>query len=166
MNILKTLTIADTATLAGAAAGFLSLLFASQQRFMLAAGFLVAAVVLDWADGRIARLQKQAHPFGRELDSLADVISFGAAPAVFGYLLAGSTRTAGVVSVLFLFCGIVRLARFNCSTRHCSYEGVPITVNGVVFPLLFWLGAPPLTYTAAFVVMGVLMISTFTVRKW
>lgn len=165
MNILKTLTTADCLTLGGAAAGFLSMLLLFQQRVAAAALFLVVASAFDWADGKMARFQKAERLFGKELDSLADAVSFGVAPALFGYVHAGSTPMAGVLSAVFLFCGIARLARFNITKKIGFFEGVPITANGVVFPSLFWLNAPAAAYLAAFVVMGGLMISTVQIRK-
>lgn len=165
MNILKTLTTADTLTLGGVAAGFLSMLLLFQQRFSAAAVFLVVAAVFDWADGKMARFQKAERLFGKELDSLADAVSFGVAPALFGYAQAGSTPLAGVLSALFLFCGIARLARFNITKNISFFEGVPITANGVVFPLLFWLKAPAVAYLIVFGVMGWLMISMIPIKK-
>lgn len=165
MNILKTLTTADSLTLGGAAAGFLSILLLFQQRVAAAAIFLVVASIFDWADGKIARLQKAERLFGKELDSLADGVSFGVAPALFGYVQSGSTPLAGVLSALFLFCGIARLARFNITKNTGSFEGVPITINGLLFPLLFRLNAPPAAYLATFVIMGGLMISTILIKK-
>ena len=165
MNILKQLTLADGITLAGAAAGFFSILTSVSKQFSAAAMLMLAAVVLDWADGRVARWQKKQHAFGRELDSLADGVSFGVAPVVFGYEHAGTVALL-VAGLFFLLCGIARLARFNITKHHSVFEGVPITTNGVVVPLAYWLGAPNVVYAGLFVVMGLLMVSSVAIKKW
>jgi CDP-diacylglycerol--serine O-phosphatidyltransferase len=95
--------------------------------FTVAAQAIIAAVVLDGLDGRIARLTNTTSAFGREMDSLADVISFGLAPAVLAFAwgvqfiepligekVRGQIFNAGyLVAFLFLLCGACRLARFN-----------------------------------------------------
>jgi CDP-diacylglycerol--serine O-phosphatidyltransferase len=97
------------------------------EHFMVAAQAIIAAVVLDGLDGRIARMTNTTSAFGREMDSLADVISFGLAPAVLafawgvqfiepilGLKFRGQLFNAGyLVAFLFLLCGACRLARFN-----------------------------------------------------
>lgn len=97
------------------------------EHFMVAAQAIIAAVVLDGLDGRIARMTNTTSAFGREMDSLADVISFGLAPAVLafawgvqfiepilGQKFRGQLFNAGyLVAFLFLLCGACRLARFN-----------------------------------------------------
>jgi CDP-diacylglycerol--serine O-phosphatidyltransferase len=107
--------------------GAVSGISASNPNFELAAKAIGVAVLLDGLDGRIARITNTTSDFGREMDSLADVISFGVAPAVLAFawgaqFVDGSAgpflvehlhRMAYFVSFLFLLCGAVRLARFN-----------------------------------------------------
>ena len=164
MNMLKLITIADTVTLAGAAAGFVSILFSIRQEFALAAVCMLAAAALDWADGRVARWQRTAHAFGKELDSLADTVSFGVAPAVFGYMFAGGIF-ALITGIFFLACGIARLARFDITKQHGFFEGVPITTNGVVFPALYFVGMPATLIPVLFAGMGLLMVSSIPIKK-
>lgn len=164
MNMLKLLTMADTVTLAGAAAGFVSILFSIQQEFVLAGICMLAAAVLDWADGRVARWQHKAHLFGKELDSLADTVSFGVAPAVFGYMYAGGIP-ALVTGIFFLACGLARLARFGIAKQHNHFEGIPITTNGVVFPALYFAGMPAALVPFIFAGMGLLMVSSIPIKK-
>ncbi|MEM0966907.1 MAG: CDP-diacylglycerol--serine O-phosphatidyltransferase [Verrucomicrobiota bacterium] len=78
--------------------------------------FILGACVFDLLDGRVARLGGFESPFGREFDSLADLISFGVAPAllVFQIVLAEFDRAGWVVAFIYLVCGALRLARFNC----------------------------------------------------
>ena len=115
---------------------------------------ILAACLFDVLDGRLARLGGQESPFGRELDSLADIVSFGIAPAllVHDIVLSGITKPAGVGSLIaaaYLVCGAVRLARFNClaamdeHSSSKSFRGCPIpAAAGVISSitlLLLWM---------------------------
>ena len=81
-----------------------------------ALAFILGACVFDLLDGRVARLGGHESPFGREFDSLADVVSFGLAPALLVYqiVLKDFHRTGWVIAFVYLLCGTLRLARFNC----------------------------------------------------
>jgi CDP-diacylglycerol--serine O-phosphatidyltransferase len=81
-----------------------------------ALAFILGACVFDLLDGRVARLGGFESPFGREFDSLADVVSFGLAPALLVYqiVLKDFHRTGWVIAFVYLLCGSLRLARFNC----------------------------------------------------
>lgn len=81
-----------------------------------AIAFILGACVFDLLDGRLARLGGYESPFGREFDSLADVVSFGVAPALLVYqiVLRDFSRTGWVIAFFYLLCGTLRLARFNC----------------------------------------------------
>ena len=81
-----------------------------------ALAFILGACVFDLLDGRVARLGGVESPFGREFDSLADVVSFGLAPALLVYqiVLKDFHRTGWVIAFIYLLCGTLRLARFNC----------------------------------------------------
>jgi CDP-diacylglycerol---serine O-phosphatidyltransferase len=78
--------------------------------------FILGACVFDLLDGRLARLGGSESPFGREFDSLADVVSFGLAPALLVYqiVLRDFYRTGWLIAFVYLLCGTLRLARFNC----------------------------------------------------
>lgn len=168
MNIIRIIKYADVLTLANLAAGFLSLLASITHLYSFAVGFLLAAVVFDALDGALARKTRQANAFGKELDSLSDLVSFGVAPAVFGFSLGLTSTFSLVILTLFVLCGALRLSRFNV-TNVDGYEGVPITTNGIVFPLLYllslWYNFPTSWYIAVYALMMVLMIATFRVPK-
>ncbi|HEV2742382.1 MAG TPA: CDP-alcohol phosphatidyltransferase family protein, partial [Rubrobacter sp.] len=106
------------ATCGNLASGFLALLFAASGDFVHAAGFVLAAAVLDLLDGAIARKGcgkgDELSEFGKNLDSLADVVSFGAAPAFAAYAAVLEARpVVGLAGCLVFFvCGALRLARF------------------------------------------------------
>lgn len=103
--------------------------------YYTAIGFILAACLFDALDGRLARLRGQESLFGREFDSLADMISFGIAPAllVMDIVLSGfNERLAWTVAFVYLLCGAMRLARFNCLANeeseesHKDFIGLPI----------------------------------------
>lgn len=84
--------------------------------YHMALAFILGACVFDLLDGRLARLGGHESPFGREFDSLADVVSFGLAPALLVHqiVLQDFHRTGWVIAFIYLLCGALRLARFNC----------------------------------------------------
>ncbi|MBX9742357.1 MAG: CDP-diacylglycerol--serine O-phosphatidyltransferase [Chthoniobacterales bacterium] len=85
-------------------------------RYHMALAFILGACVFDLLDGRLARLGGQESPFGQEFDSLADIVSFGLAPALLVYqiVLQDFHRTGWIIAFIYLLCGGLRLARFNC----------------------------------------------------
>jgi CDP-diacylglycerol--serine O-phosphatidyltransferase len=106
-------------------------------RLYLASGAILAALVFDVLDGRIARWRQKSSPLGRELDSLADVISFGVAPAVLGYACGLQGFYDRVILAYFVACGVSRLARYNVTAESLSagtgkvthFEGTPIPTS-------------------------------------
>ncbi len=113
-----------------------------------AIAFILGACVFDLLDGRVARLGGNESPFGREFDSLADVVSFGVAPAllVFDIVLREFTRTGWVIAFFYLLCGTLRLARFNCVAAVSSeqankeFRGFPIpAAAGVIASLTLFM---------------------------
>ncbi len=100
--------------------GFLALLLTVQGRYTDAAIAIFVAMVMDLLDGRVARLMKATSQFGVEYDSLADVVSFGVAPAflMYSFALAKLGRPAWFAAFLFAICGALRLARFNVLHRR------------------------------------------------
>ena len=117
--------------------------------FYKAALLLVYALFFDMLDGRVARLTKTQSAFGLQIDSLADVVSFGVAPAVVGFALGLRHLLDSFVLVYFVCCGISRLARFNVTAAALSdgtgkvkyYEGTPIPTSLVLVALLGWFHA-------------------------
>ncbi len=141
------------------------------ENFALAAKFIGAAVFLDGLDGYIARLTNTTSDFGREMDSLADVISFGLAPAILAFAWGvqfvdatfipqhfTSLRDIGAFfSFLFLLCGAVRLARFNVQTNPIPknpgrpdrkyFVGMPIPAGAaMVAATVYAAGGEPLSW--------------------
>ncbi|MFH0978278.1 MAG: CDP-diacylglycerol--serine O-phosphatidyltransferase [Candidatus Woesearchaeota archaeon] len=168
MSILKLIKLADVFTAANLVCGLLAMIFSINSLFFVASIFLFSSVFFDFLDGRIAYLLKEQNNFGKELDSLSDIVSFGVAPAIFFYCLSSRSTVVVLSIVFFVVCGMLRLARYNI-TKTKDFVGVPITVNGVLFPVLYLLAVQvPIILTAipfVCLVMGFLMVSNITVRR-
>lgn len=185
-SMIRDFQLSDALTLAngccGVAAMFQAMRFLQLQdrrHLYIAACLVPVAIVFDVLDGRVARRRSRASPLGRELDSLADVISFGMAPAAIAFAVGLETRIDQAILAIFVLCGLSRLARYNVTAADLSdesgkvayFEGTPIPTS--VVPLFILLGAyeldlllpisivgQPLHLTALlFLVSGGLMIS-------
>ena len=165
MKIAKIIKPADFVTLSNAVCGLVSIGLVFHKQFGLAAGFLLLAMVFDFFDGKVARWTKQSNELGMELDSLADAISFGAAPALFAFGMTNVSAPYIVAYLFFVCCGILRLARFNVSNIKGGFEGMPITVNGLLIPVLYFLSVPLVVYPILLLISGCLMISTIKIKK-
>ena len=151
--MIREFHLADWVTLGNAVCGtgalfsMLSYLQDGQvQHVYYACALVLAALIFDVLDGRVARWRQQSSTLGRELDSLADVISFGVAPAVIAYGCGMQGLYDRVVLVYFVACGVSRLARFNVTAEAMSdggdkvkyFEGTPIPTSIVLVGLLAW----------------------------
>jgi len=164
VNPLKELKTADFVTLSNAVIGLLSILYSIKKEFVIAAILLVLCVILDGLDGLIAKRLKQTTELGKQLDSLADIISFGGAPVALVYSL-NNTTLAIISYIFFICCGILRLARYNVSNIKDYFQGMPITTNGILIPLFFFIKVPYSYYPLIYFILGILMISTFKVKR-
>jgi CDP-diacylglycerol--serine O-phosphatidyltransferase len=122
--------------------GFYSIISSLKGEFILAAYLILAAAVFDLVDGRVARLVKGVSDFGKEYDSLSDLVSFGVAPSILAYLsyLADMPRLGWLAAFLFVACGTLRLARFNViyMSRDPQYFiGLPIPVAATTIASCF-----------------------------
>ncbi len=116
---------------------FFGIVSAINGDYVLAAALILVAGFFDGVDGKVARLTKTTTRFGLELDSLADVISFGVAPAILLYMwaLAPYGRIGWVTCFVFVACGALRLARFNVQTGYIDpkrFNGLPIPAAAVM----------------------------------
>ena len=129
-------------------AGFAAIIAADQGQFMRAAILLMLAAVLDNLDGRVARLTGTTSEFGLQFDSLADLVSFGVAPAFLVYQWGMVTlgRTGWVAAFLFLICGAMRLARFNTLpvSDKSYFIGLPIPAAAIVVATLVFYWPEPI----------------------
>lgn len=159
-------------------AGFASILHSIAGRLEQAGWLIFLAGILDGLDGRIARLTKSTSEFGKEYDSLADVVSFGVAPAVlaFQWGLWGMGRLGWAAAFLFVVAGSVRLARFNVRADHTDrryFVGLPIPGGAGAVTLLVLIAPDPVmtpagSVLACFFVLAVslLMVSTIRYRSF
>lgn len=157
-SMIRGFHLADFLTLGNAACGMLAVFAAMAHvetrepgRLLAATALIPLALVLDVLDGRVARWRQRHSVMGRELDSLADVISFGVAPATIAYG-AGMNGAGDVVVLLyFVACGVSRLARFNVTAEALAagedkvkyFEGAPIPSSVVLVALVAgaaWVG--------------------------
>jgi CDP-diacylglycerol--serine O-phosphatidyltransferase len=152
-SMIRSFHLADFLTLANAACGASAILLAMAYVrhgdvafFLAAAAMAPAAFVFDVLDGRVARARHTHSALGRELDSLADVISFGVAPAALAFA-AGLTGGWDIAILLyFVCCGVSRLARYNVTADRLSqgadkvayFEGTPIPTTVVLTAILAW----------------------------
>jgi CDP-diacylglycerol--serine O-phosphatidyltransferase len=196
--MIRDFQFADWFTLANAVCGFGAVLtsmtylqIGDVSRLYVASGAILAALVFDVLDGRVARWRQSSSPLGRELDSLADVISFGVAPAALAYACGMQGFFDRVVLAYFVACGVSRLARYNVTAEALSggtgkvayFEGTPIPTSIVLVGMLalaaslgaigdrLWLGDVEIAgfrlhwLVLAYAVSGSLMISRIRIPK-
>lgn len=185
-SMIRNFHLADLLTIANGACGITAVFHAmkylrteNRAQIYIACALIPLAIVFDFLDGRVARWRHQASPLGREMDSLADVISFGVAPATIAYSMGLNTVLDQIVLVYFAACGLSRLARYNVTAESLSgptgkvqyFEGTPITFSLIPLTLLLVLfvrglsspanlaGLPFHPISFVFFVSGCLMIS-------
>src|SRR5215204_1569114 len=131
-------------TLAALFGGFYSVVMAMNARFDLAALGVFAAMILDSLDGRVARMTNTQSAFGEQMDSLSDMVSFGAAPALIAYewSLKGLGRWGWIAAFVYCACAALRLARFNVNTGVVDkryFQGLPSPAAAALVAGFVWL---------------------------
>jgi CDP-diacylglycerol--serine O-phosphatidyltransferase len=197
-SMIRTFALADVITLCNAFCGTGAILAcmayaASGHSSSVITAFVLLplALVCDALDGSVARWRRKSSPLGGDLDSLADVVSFGVAPAALGFALGMKGGWDAVALCYFVACGISRLARYNVTASSMSdetgkvkyYEGTPIPTSLAIVGMLgiafaqgsvgerLWMGAIELGPWAfhplvlVYVISGSFMISTVRVPK-
>ncbi len=152
-SMIREFHLADVLTLGNAACGlaaiFLSMLYLGSHasgHFLIATAMTPAALAFDWLDGRVARWRHAHSTLGRELDSLADIISFGVAPAALGFAAGLRGGWDWMALIYFVCCGVSRLARYNVTAEKLSeggdtvpyFEGTPIPTTFLLTAVLAW----------------------------
>ena len=155
--------------------GILAILSTFEENYILSSIFVVLAALVDRYDGRIARFLQVSSDLGKELDSLADLVSFGVAPSLLIYIQSdfkhiGPFGFIGfILLLLFPICGEFRLARYNATEFNGVFTGVPITIVGTflaVFVLFTDNVQVPVIIPAILVSLGAyLMVSTLKLKK-
>jgi CDP-diacylglycerol--serine O-phosphatidyltransferase len=156
LSMIRDFHLADFFTLANGGGGTAAVFFSMDHvreagvHKLYAAGLaIVCALFFDVMDGRIARWRHRASPMGRELDSLADVISFGVAPACMAYAFGMTGLADAAVLLYFVACGISRLARYNITAETMAaetgkvtyFEGTPIPSSVLLVLMMVVLAA-------------------------
>ena len=149
--MIREFHLADWFTLANALCGMGALFSVmtfletdNVKHIYIAGGLVLAALFFDVVDGRVARWRQKTSSMGRELDSLADVISFGVAPAIMAYGCGMQGFYDRIVLAYFVACGVSRLARYNVTAEAMSeggdkvkyFEGTPIPTSVLLVGLL------------------------------
>lgn len=164
MNILRALRVPDLFSLMNLAFGFGAILAASRGEIEFSILLVILSAVFDGIDGFLARRMKTSD-LGFSLDSMADLVSFGVAPASIAVAAFGFSGYAMTVSLIFLACGTLRLARFNASERDDDFfEGFPITASGIAVVASVLLNRPVLTL-AVMLILSILMVSSIPYPK-
>lgn len=139
-SLLRMLSFADLLTLGNSACGvmsiFNSILYNTTQDSQYTRDcilLLFLSLLFDVFDGKIARLFSHSL-IGKDLDSLADVVSFGVAPAVFGFCHGLNSRLDIIILVFFVNCGVLRLARYNSTVQENSKDGKVVFFEGTPIP--------------------------------
>lgn len=150
-SMLRTFSLADFITLGNAASGMGAILLClsyveahARGPMWTAFALFPVALVCDVADGSVARWRRRSSPLGADLDSLADIVSFGVAPAVLGYALGMRGGWDALILIYFVSCGISRLARFNVTAEELMtdkgkvshFEGTPIPTSLLLVAVL------------------------------
>ncbi len=176
-NIGHFLGIPDIISLLNLSSGFLSIIFAINNNLKVAALFIILAIVFDSIDGWTARKvgRNDEYGFGKNIDSLSDAVSFGAAPAVLFYMI-GKTSAANLeipiilISLLMVICGVLRLTRYNIIADLIDYKGfIGFPIPGIGFILAtFYLSGLYNIYISMIImiIVSLLMISNIKYPKF
>ncbi|BDZ70395.1 archaetidylserine synthase [Methanobacterium petrolearium] len=178
MNIKHYIALPDFVSLANACSGFLALVMLSIGNLILASQFMLLAVIFDSVDGWVARRTKRVdeHGFGKNMDSLSDVISFGVAPGMLLFYACQSFSIQYInilVSLLIVICGILRLSRFNVLADSSDvsggdkFVGLPIPTTALILGSFYISGMFRMDLALIIMtVVAVLMISTIKYPKF
>jgi CDP-diacylglycerol--serine O-phosphatidyltransferase len=143
--------------------GVVSIILTIEGQVYNAALMIIAAGLMDGLDGRVARMLKVSSEFGKELDSLADLVSFGVAPALLAYVVSlHHLELLGyIIAGVFAVCGAIRLARFNLMTVKGYFLGLPIPAAGCMISTFVVSGMKPHPWLFPIMVAGLayLMVS-------
>ncbi|CAG7839694.1 CDP-diacylglycerol--serine O-phosphatidyltransferase [Clostridium novyi B str. ATCC 27606] len=159
-------------TLGNLACGLISLIMTFEDNFSTACVFILLAGVMDRYDGRIARYLDVSSDIGKELDSLADLVSFGVAPSILIFQLY-KFIDLGIIGyllvLLFPLSGAYRLARYNCSDFDGTFTGIPITLAGMLLSVYAFVNIEShsniLVTSILMIILSYLMVSKLKIKK-
>ncbi|MCZ8513568.1 CDP-diacylglycerol--serine O-phosphatidyltransferase [Paenibacillus filicis] len=152
-------------TLANLSSGIVALVLIVNHLSRYATILVLFSALFDLFDGKIARSLKVTNGFGVELDSLADIVSFGVVPALAFYETSTEHFISALVLIIFPISGALRLARFMTHPTQGYFEGLPITAAGLTLCLLLWLPNYVNAKACIALLLAFLMISKMRIRK-
>ncbi len=155
MNIFKNLSYADVFSLANLISGFMGLITCNIQ-------FLILSTVFDGLDGFLARF-KGGSSMGKELDSLADLVSFGVLPSFF-LVFKSNNVLAYTSAFIYVICSALRLARFNVIKTE-NFIGLPVTASALILFCLFRLRLSKFLISISALLLSLIMVSTVHYQK-
>jgi CDP-diacylglycerol--serine O-phosphatidyltransferase len=161
-DAVEALEAKDFLTLANGASGFLAIYYALSSNPAAAMVFVIISAIFDYLDGQVARETHKGNEFGKELDSLSDIVSFGVAPAAI-VLSAHYDPLTLVFSICYVCAGLIRLAAFNIQKEGGVYFGLPIPAAALFLIGVFWIAPEISPY--AMLLATVLMVLKTRIRK-
>ena len=164
MNVFEALKLSDLFSLLNAMLGFGAMLAAYNGESILSVSIIILAAISDGIDGMIARRNGPGY-LGENLDSLADLVSFGAAPALLVVTSFNMNLGGWILGGFYLICSILRLARYVASEKNDQFfEGLPIPAAGMILAASVLLGTPIVTLPLMLII-SILMISSIYYPK-
>lgn len=152
----------DFFTLGNGASGFLAVYYALSSNQDAAIAFVLMSAVFDYLDGKLARAHGSENEFGKQLDSLADVVSFGVAPAAI-VLSSNYSPMSLIFSVCYVCAGLLRLASFNIQKEKKVYFGLPIPIAALIVVGTYYFFKELAPYVL--LLCAVLMVLKFKINK-
>jgi len=155
--------IPNTITFLNLLCGVLAIIYAYDGKYHLSAALILISSFFDCIDGKIACKLNAVSHFGKELDSLSDLVSFGVAPAILTY--SAHIKDLGFIGIAialtYIMCGAFRLARFNVKSHKNHFTGLPIPIAGAIIAagILVSNSLPLWTYPALISILSALMVS-------
>lgn len=147
--------------------GIVAIAFAIHENYYASTVLILMAAIMDRFDGMLARHLSVVSPLGKELDSLADLVSFGVAPAILVYV--ASLHNWMIIGLacfgVYVMCGAYRLARFNIMNITGYFMGLPITLAGSILAIVVAATTNPVVLAIACVALSAAMISSVRLPK-
>jgi len=162
--------LANFLTCLSLAGGFVSIIFSLESHFTFASWAIIISVIFDGLDGQVARRNPVPSQFGKELDSLVDVVSFGIAPTVLGYIFVYHHFHFWATAALFIYLisSVLRLAKYNITPKEKMsdyFYGLPTTTSGGILASFILIyrrytqSPPPVIFLLLVVILSFLMLS-------
>lgn len=160
---------ANTLTILNLSLGGFAILCILKNEFNLGLLLIFLAAFADRFDGMVARKMNIESEFGKQLDSMCDIISFGVAPALLIYqtILDDFGAPGAIFTIIYIACGASRLARFNITENNGYFTGLPITAAGCLLTLSYLTISfvPAHFFMFIVIILSFLMVSTFRLKK-